>query len=368
MPTYPNNKSTIVEYDILRVIVTLFVIIGHCTYYQISTQYGGCDYSAYTEPGLSMFYKLINALTAAIYLFHMPLYMALSGALFNYQNMVNGGVKPFGKLIKNKFFKLMIPFFVVTILYQIPLKYLSGYYDTSSNVLRDCFLGQILVQGNTHLWFLPDLFIIFIIVYIIVKYVHIDHKLILLGMFIISFVISNIAIPISVIKVSLHYLFWFYVGYCFEMHRNSVNKSLEKHPVSFILFFIIFLCAGILKKIVSNMADVSEMYSVLEKFDGYICAVTGCYIVYSVSYYLSKTKITEWPLFKAIRSNSLGLYLYSDTWNYVILNVAVGLFGSAVFVTNIGAAMLYFSRIIITFTIALIISIILKKCKVKYIC
>ena len=177
-------------------------------------------------------------------------------------------------------------------------------------------------------------------------------------MFIISFVSSDIGIPISAIKEGLCYLFWFYVGYCFEEHRSNVNKSLEEHHESFIIFIIIFLCAGILKKFVSNMADVSVMYSALEKLVGYICAAIGCYIVYSLSYFLSKTEITEWSLFKAIRANSFGLYLYSDTWNYVILNVAVGQFGDVVFNTNIGSATLYFSRIIITFSIALTISII----------
>ena len=32
-------------YDILRVVATILVVIGHCTYFKISTPYGGCDYS-----------------------------------------------------------------------------------------------------------------------------------------------------------------------------------------------------------------------------------------------------------------------------------------------------------------------------------
>ena len=88
----------------------------------------------------------------------------------------------------------------MTILYQIPIKYLSGYYNTSPNVIRDCFLGQVLVQGNTHLWFLPALFIIFILTYFTIKYVNINSNIILFIMFIISFVSSDIGIPISAIK------------------------------------------------------------------------------------------------------------------------------------------------------------------------
>ena len=39
-----NNKK-IIEYDMLRVVVTILVLISHCMYYRIVTAYGGIDYS-----------------------------------------------------------------------------------------------------------------------------------------------------------------------------------------------------------------------------------------------------------------------------------------------------------------------------------
>lgn len=39
------------EYDCLRIIATIFVVLGHCTYYKISTNYGGIDYSIYVGDG-----------------------------------------------------------------------------------------------------------------------------------------------------------------------------------------------------------------------------------------------------------------------------------------------------------------------------
>ena len=62
------------------------------------------------------------------------------------------------------------------------------------------------------------------------------------------------------------------------------------------------------------------------------------------------------------------MYLYSDPWNYVVLAVSVQLLGAAVFTTDLGSAIMYFSRIIITGGVSLAISMILKKFKVKYIC
>ena len=85
-----NTHINITEYDTLRVIVTLLVIIGHSTYYYIMTQYGGCDYTAFTLPKLSNFYRMAEYMVSIIYLFHMPLYMALSGALYRRKNLTGG--------------------------------------------------------------------------------------------------------------------------------------------------------------------------------------------------------------------------------------------------------------------------------------
>lgn len=223
------------------------------------------------------------------------------------------------------------------------------------------------MQGNTHLWFLPVLFVIFIAIYSLEKsFKNLTFWGIALCLFVVSF--ASMIVPIGIVSNVLYNTFWFYLGYCFEDHREKVNTALEKRPGLFFVFAVMFLTTGLLKKFISDISDTSEVYSYLERFIGYICAVFGCCVVYSISCFLSKTNITEWRLFKVTRANTLGLYLYSDTWNYVILSVSTGLFGSAVFVTNIGSALLYFSRIAITFSIALVVSTILKKLKIKYIC
>lgn len=86
-----NVRNYVPEYDVLRVILTLLVIIGHCSGYGISTPYGGCDYSSLVIPELSFFARLASEVSRLIYLFHMPLYMALSGALYRLKNSAGGG-------------------------------------------------------------------------------------------------------------------------------------------------------------------------------------------------------------------------------------------------------------------------------------
>lgn len=47
-----NLKSRFIsEYDCLRVVTTILVVLGHCTYFRIITDYGGVDYSVYATDG-----------------------------------------------------------------------------------------------------------------------------------------------------------------------------------------------------------------------------------------------------------------------------------------------------------------------------
>lgn len=82
-------KKNIVEYDILRVFALLLVVIGHCDYYDIETDYGGMysNFDSINQPILSY---VLYMLTRCIYTFHMPLFMALSGALW-FVAIKNGG-------------------------------------------------------------------------------------------------------------------------------------------------------------------------------------------------------------------------------------------------------------------------------------
>lgn len=71
------------EYDSLRIWATFLVIIGHCGYYTITTNYGGIDYTPlyynFKEP---IVHYILSLIVAFIYSFHMPLFIGLAGAVF----------------------------------------------------------------------------------------------------------------------------------------------------------------------------------------------------------------------------------------------------------------------------------------------
>ena len=96
-------------------------------------------------------------------------------------------------------------------------------------------------------------------------------------------------------------------------------------------------------------------------------AILGSYMVYLISYKLSKTKISDNFIIKKINECSFGIYLYSDPLNYLILYIVYNIFGINVFYTNPGIILIFLARAFITFFVALTITSFFRKKKIKYI-
>ena len=93
----------------------------------------------------------------------------------------------------------------------------------------DLFIGQICCQGNTHLWYLATLFLIFIIAYYIEKYIK-CHKFAKLAVLLFLSLISS-KIRINLISYVFQYTFWFYMGFYFEPRRLELNKKINRKSV-----------------------------------------------------------------------------------------------------------------------------------------
>lgn len=360
------SRKQIDEYDVLRVILAVLVILGHCTYYQIATNsYGSCDYSMYTEPGLSALYRMAVYATALIYTFHMPLYMMLSGALFRYTEKMTGGGRydSLRALSTVKAKKLLIPFIVVTICYEVPLKYVSNYYVASKDVIKDVFVGQILLQGNNHLWFLPTLFCAFILEFCMNHYCHNSLKAKTLILFMVS-CFSDFA-SVALIGHVLRYVFWFHMGYCFEDHREQINLRVESNNFMVARSTCLWL---ILAFINVKLPQLKGVLLIINKFFSAACALMGCFIVYGCSYLLGKGGLPRNRFFQRIRRHTLGLYLYSDPLNYIIMFYAVRWMDNCAFVTNVGALCVFAMRAILPTIIAYGISCKLQRWGMVYLC
>lgn len=355
------NNQTIYVYDVLRVITTLLVILSHCGYYNIISKYGGINYIELIN--LSQYniisYDIFSQIVKFIYTFHMPLFIALSGALF-YIQLKSNRFANFKSLIENKFKRLIIPFFIVTIMYSVPIKFISGYFNNSKNLLKDIIVGQVFIEGNTYLWFLPTLFLCFVLMYFIEKYIYIKHKIILL----LFLNILSYIIPINIIKYVFQYIIWFYLGFLFEGNRESLNKKLTNYKN----LWIYVLIGSILLYIIRiSILDSYFIFKIIDKILIIFQAIMGCSVIYLLSLNISNSRICSNYIYKALSKTSFGLYLYSDPINYLILFIIYEKIGNIIFITEIGTITIIVLRMIGTFGIAFITTKILQKLGTRYI-
>ena len=331
----------------------ILVVLGHCTYYKISTLYGGINYEILMQnagTADTVIHKLASMLTTAIYSFHMPLFMALSGAVFSL-SVNHGKYKGFVKFLKNKMHRLLLPFVLVTLLVSFPLKYIAGYWQDSDNILRDVIIGQLFLQGNSHLWFLATLFIEFLLFWLLVNKFkwHEKYLACLLVLSIIHFVGSFLSI--NILKYTCQFGIWFYLGMLWNENREQLNNKINFITCIFVIvFWIISLIASYYLKMPTGIIRI--IHAVIT----YLAAVFGMIMFYSICYLTCKKNKLNRKITNMLATDSMGIYLYSDGLNYCVLALFVSCFGIYGFGNEYVAGSLYASRFIMSFIFGVVIT------------
>lgn len=208
------------KYDVIRVWAMLLVVFGHIECWNMGEL-------AFDIPNMGGLRFIIVNLTKIIYTFHMPLFFALSGAIYSY-NELNGRHLRMVSLVKKKFIHLMLPYYASVILLLIPLRAVIGYYSANKYTLIDIVKDILLLQNDEHLWFLHTLFFIFVLNGIIEHLIS-KAKLKYWFRYLVAFLIylGSIMIPDRYDTV-LRYLFWFSLGGILEQSRRSYNLIKQK--------------------------------------------------------------------------------------------------------------------------------------------
>lgn len=356
LPNLMARKAEFVyEYDTLRVVLTLMVIVGHSAYYTILTGYGGVDYlTVMRNHGIcdAYFHQMVfERITGMIYLFHMPMFMALSGAVF-FTGYNKGKYREFFAFAANKARRLLLPFIIATLFWDVPLKYFGGYYDKSTDIFTDIIMGQVLLQGSNHLWFLVVLFLEMIIFQRLLnsnmwgKY----HVVIIAS--IVAFYGYVKTHPIfALANLVVEYMLWFLVGIEFERFRNSINsivgfKSFITIASMYLGCFFSLCLAWCPQKLV--MCTV------------FLSIITGMMTTYIICLYITEHKIGNMIINK-LSKWSFGIYLFSDPLNYVLLACFIALVGINGFGYNSYSTGLYGFRIIVQIVTGILVTILVRR-------
>lgn len=349
-----NSVKRVDWIDSVKVIATLLVIIGHCTYYNIQSSYGGINFLDYSCKA-SVCSKLINYLIGFIYTFHMPLFMGISGMCLSLS--MRKRKQSFSELLRSKWKRLIVPFLGVSILYSIPLKWLSGYWADSANILHDMLFGQLLLLGNTHLWYVLSLFWVFIAFYFIESFGLLHHKPIWFLLLLVSWLgryMEASDMGFLGFAASMEHLFYFSVGfYTLDRINKEIPRSLSYYLLSLSGLFLFYLAFTKSQPLFPQIAATAK-YPVITAL-----ALIGGGNIVGLSRRLSY-KMRNSNFIALLKGNTYELYLYSDPLNYIVL-AFVPCFVSGCFLeSNVTAVSLFFIRFIFTATGALIVSLVIK--------
>lgn len=311
----------------LRFLAILLVVFAHSVIiYKSNWTYYNTVFKSYIFDFMDNF----------IYLFHMPLFFAISGFLFikSCNQKYN-----FNTLIKKKAKRILIPALIIGIFWVLPIRYLCNYTPyLENNIIYNLFVNIILGLDNGHLWYCYSLFLIFCISFFIEKIKISQVKIIvvlaisLLGYFIPSWVGSGCS-----------NLIWFYLG---GYIRKNINDKYKKYYIINILLstlcigvFAVVYCFGI------------EKYRIVIELIKYVFCFSFIPLLYGLVSNHTNSLISD------ISDNSFGIYLFHSPLIYFTFAFIPNINPFLVFLINFG----FFGLI------AYILSKTIKKTKMKFI-
>lgn len=262
----------------------------------------------------------------------MPLFMAVSGACFSWSIAKFSSMKD---LAKNKVKRLLIPFLMVTTFVAVPLKYLSGYWKKSGTIIKDIFCGQYLLFGNSHLWFVVSLFLIFMIFYLLEKRGIKKNTVYWLMLTLISLVGSAL-LHFSMlfgdffgIPGALKYLLFFAIGFStFKYWNQVVPISIWQQSLSWLAFIsTVVLCI-----LFSKYFDLFLLKAIiLFPINTLLALWGGVNMVFLSKTVLRFERVKTGVIYHFANRFNYELYLFSDPFNYVLIVWLMQYLGQSLF-------------------------------------
>ena len=137
--------------DNIRALAIFLVVFGHSIIlYQTS----------WTLFETSIQVPLLDTIKRIIDLIQMPLFICVSGYLaYNSRDQ-----HTFTTLLNKRVHRLLVPYYLISLLWLLPLRFLVGYSGYKGRSFIDVFIHCIICgEDPGHLWFLPFLFGSFVV-------------------------------------------------------------------------------------------------------------------------------------------------------------------------------------------------------------
>lgn len=319
------NKN--LEIQKMRVLAILLVVIGHSIIIYSS------DWNLYTTNNQVEF---LNIIKKFINIVQMPLFFIISGYLYkrtcekySYSHIIEAKIK-----------RILVPFISTIMLWMVPIRIVANYEPYQNSTYINAIKNAIIGIDSGHLWYLPTIFALFIIIYPINKLSKEKRKIkniitIFLGILsILSYKMPGILFISSICE----YLFYFYIGFLFEKNNQKENK----------IFNISIIVVTIILNIITIFYIKNEILVRILRL------ITAIFEIYSICIICKKVKMNK--IIEIIDKNSFAIYLLHSPLIYLMYeNFA-----------NINPMILVISNIVISITTPILIANILRRIKLNF--
>lgn len=283
----------------LQILGVVLVVLGHSLHeYPI-------DHGAST-----LYYTLFQTV-------RMPLFVFISGFLFNYTRIKSKKLKPYKEFVSGKAQRLLLPYFVLTCVTFIPRAYLSKYADDVIEPSIENLFKALIFSDNlviVFFWFLPAIFLMLNIVYWGFKISNGKEKILYIVLILIALALNYHeeieSITFLSIGKALHLFIFFVLGTVYAAYSSYLERVLSNYftlisaaTIWIILFFI--PSDSYIVHILCNLSGLCMCLSLSHTFGckcKWIMHLEGfTYIIYLLSWYTCIASqqllhsFTDWP-------------------------------------------------------------------------
>ena len=208
------------KYRNIKIILIFLVVLGHIT-------------RMYTPDSIFLGYQnsFFIYFTKFIYGFHMPLFMMISGAIFDICLNEKNKYHDTKLFVIKKFKRLIIPYLFIGIcILPFVLKFVGAIDDSFFDYI---LYGILLGKNSRHLWYLSNLFFIFIIFSFLPK--KNDNKFFIIYSILFFFIYF---FKIYYISDLFYWAFFFYLGYKCNSYYDIIKTFLNlfHYYFSYVIF------------------------------------------------------------------------------------------------------------------------------------
>lgn len=260
------NKDNRIEYiDYIKAFACFLVVLGHLI-------------QSLQKSGIDQYRNITTFINWFIYLFHMPLFMCMSGFLYT-KNKKRFTWSEYRKFEIKKIINLIIPY----ITFYLLSVFINMMMAKSVNTVRG--VKDILNMFNNPIapyWFLYALLSIFIVIPIMERICKDKYTIVFSILVVMKIIGIFIHTNIYFIDSIMNYAIYFYLG-CFFNKRKNINKNIIN-----VILAILYICICIT---IYFIKDSINMY--VYKLIAVVLAVIGIYVLVSIFIKVSHSRVLD---------------------------------------------------------------------------